>query len=199
VSDIESQTTESGDQIGSCWQTGFPAGEFAARREKISAIGSEAHALLQSAPAPRGYVVFRQTNEFFYCCGFETPQAYPLMNRVERRSTLYLPGRGKAQLGEGTPPGVEDVELVKALTGVDKVCDRGRLSEHLAEAQVVYTPHAPVERRAATRDGSQWADQMIARDPWDGQASRELRFIALLRSRLPKIEVRDLTPVLDGR
>ena len=79
------------------------------------------------------------------------------------------------------------------------MCDRGRLSEHLAEAQVVYTPHASAELRAAIRDGSQWADQMIARDPWDGQASREQRFIALLRSRFPKIEVRDLTPVLDER
>jgi Xaa-Pro aminopeptidase len=179
-------------------QTAFPAEEFLARRSRIfDAIESGAYALLQSAPAPRGYVVFRQTNEFFYCCGLETPQAYLLMNGAERRSTLYLPERGKAQLGEGAPPGVEDVELVKGLTGVEEVCDRGRLSEHLVEAKVVYTPHAPAELRAATRDGLLWADQMAARDPWDGQASREQRLIALLRSRFPKIEVRDLTPVLD--
>ncbi|MFN2270868.1 MAG: aminopeptidase P N-terminal domain-containing protein [Anaerolineae bacterium] len=188
----------SGDQTVSRWQTDFPAEEFAARREKIfDAIEGDAHALLQSAPAPRGYVVFRQTNAFFYCCGLETPQAYLLMNGVERRSTLYLPERGKAQLGEGAPPGVEDAELVKALTGVDEVCDREKLVEHLAEAQVVYTPHAPAELRAATRDGLQWADQMIARDSWDGQPSREQRLIALLRSRFPRIEVCDLTPILD--
>lgn len=52
----------------------FSAEEFITRREKIcDAIRSEAHALLQGAPAPRGYVVFRQTNEFFYCCGLEAP------------------------------------------------------------------------------------------------------------------------------
>jgi Xaa-Pro aminopeptidase len=188
----------SGDQIGPRWQTDFPTEEFVARRERIfDAIGGEACALLQSAPAPRGYVVFRQTNEFFYCCGLETPHAYLLLNGVERKSTLYLPQRGEAQLGEGAPPGMEDIDLVKGLTGVDQVCPREKLSEHLADAQVVYAPHAPAELRAATRHGLLWADQMVAQDPWDGQASREQRFVALLRSRFPKIEVRDLTPVLD--
>ena len=38
----------------------------------------------------------------------------------------------------------------------------------------------------------------IAADPWDGSAPREGRFVALLRTRFPQIEVRDLTPVLDG-
>ena len=186
------------DQVASQRQVDFPAEEFIARREKIfDAIGSTAHALLQSAPAPRGYVVFRQTNEFFYCCGLETPQAYLLMNGAERRSTLYLPERGEAQLGEGASPGVEDVDLVKAITGVNEVCSREALLEHLADAKVVHTPHAPAELRAATRDGLQWADQMAARDPWDGQPSREQRLIAILRSRFPRVEVRDLTPILD--
>jgi Xaa-Pro aminopeptidase len=190
--------TVHGDQVGPRWQADFPAEEFAARRRKIfDAIGDEAHALLQGAPAPRGYVVFRQTNEFFYCCGLETPQAYLLMNGAECKSTLYLPERGDAQLSEGASPGLEDAELVKTLTGVDEVYARDRLSKHLAEAKVVYTPHAPAELRAATRHGLLWADQMVARDPWDGHPSREQRFIALLRSRFPRIEVRDLTLILD--
>ncbi len=179
------------------WQTDFPAEEFAARREKLfDAIGG-AYALVQSAPAPRGYVVFRQTNEFFYCCGLETPQAYLLLNGATRTAALYLPERGRAQLGEGAPPGLEDADLVQALTGVDAVCPREALSEHLAEAQVVYTPHAPAELRAETRHDLLWANQMGARDPWDGQPAREQRLIALLCSRFPRIEVRDLTPLLD--
>jgi len=102
--------------------TDFPAEEFVARREKIfDAIGSEGQALLQSAPALRGYVVFRQTNEFFYCCGLETPQSYLLMNSAERKTALYLPQRGEAQLGEGAAPGVEDGDLVKEITGADEV------------------------------------------------------------------------------
>ena len=185
-------------QIVPQWQADFPAEEFVARRERIfDAIGGEGYALLQSAPAPRGYVAFRQTNEFFYCCGLETPQSYLLMNGSERKTTLYLARRGEAQLGEGAPPGVEDVDLVKAMTGADGVYGLEKLSEHLADAKLVYTPHAPAEVRATTRYHLLLANQMAAQDPWDGQPSREQRLISLLRSRFPKVEVRDLTLILD--
>jgi Xaa-Pro aminopeptidase len=178
--------------------TDFPAEEFVARREKIfDAIGSEGQALLQSAPALRGYVVFRQTNEFFYCCGLETPQSYLLMNSAERKTALYLPQRGEAQLGEGAAPGVEDGDLVKEITGADEVYGLEKLSEHLADAKLVYTPHAPAGVRATTRHHLLLANQMVAQDPWDGQPSREQRLIGLLRSRFPNMEVRDLTPILD--
>jgi Xaa-Pro aminopeptidase len=191
-------STGCGEQIGSRWQTDFPAEEFVIRRERIfDAIGSKALALLQGAPPPRGYVVFRQTNEFFYCCGLETPRAYLLMDGATHKSTLYLPERGKAQIAEGAPPGLEDAELVKELTGVAEVHNVEKLSKHLADAKVVYTPHAPAELCGATRPDLLLADQMVARDPWNGQPSREQRLIALLRSRFPRIEVRDLTPILD--
>jgi Xaa-Pro aminopeptidase len=185
-------------QIKSQCRVDFPAEEFVARRERIfDAIGGEGYALLQSAPAPRGYVVFRQTNEFFYCCGLEAPQSYLLMNSAERKTTLYLAPRGEAQLGEGAPPGVEDDGLVKEITGADEVYGIERLSEHLADAKLVYTPHAPAGVRATTRHHLLLANQMVAQDPWDGRPSREQRLISLLRSRFPKMEVRDLTPILD--
>jgi Xaa-Pro aminopeptidase len=185
-------------QIAPQWQPDFPAEEFVARREKVfDAIGSEGYVLLQSAPAPRGYVVFRQTNEFFYCCGLETPQSYLLMNGSERKTTLYLAPRGEAQLGEGAAPGVEDGDLVKEITGADEVYGLEKLSEHLADAKLVYTPHAPAGVRATTRHHLLLANKMVAQDPWDGQPSREQRLISLLCSRFPKIEVRDLTPILD--
>jgi len=194
---MNSSTPDRG-QINSQCQVDFPAEEFVARRERIfDAIGDEGCALLQSASAPRGHVVFRQTNEFFYCCGLETPQSYLLMNGVERKTTLYLPERGESQLGEGAPPGVEDGDLAKGITGADKVCGVERLSEHLADAKLVYTPHAPAEVRATTRHHLLLANRMVARDPWDGRPSREQRFVSLLRSRFPKMEVRDLTPILD--
>lgn len=194
-----SGTTTLATHFLSRWQTDFPAEEFVARREQLfDAIGAEAHVLLQSAPAPRGYVIFRQTNEFFYCCGLETPQAYLMLNGATRTATLYLPERMPAQLGEGAPPGLEDAALVQSLTGVDAVCPREALSEHLAEARVVYTPHAPAELRAETRHDLVRANQKGAHDPWDGLPAREQRLIALLRSRFPRVEVRDLTQILDA-
>lgn len=191
-------TTRANNRIDPRCQVDFPAEEFAARRERMfDAVGSEGYALLQSAPAVRGYVDFRQSNEFFYCCGLETPHSYLLIDGAERKTRLYLPQRGEAQLSEGAAPGVDDADLVKEITGADRVYPVEKLSEHLTGAKVVYTPHAPAEVRATTRHHLLWANKMVAQDPWDGQPSREQRFISLLRSRFPEIDVRDLTPILD--
>lgn len=179
-------------------QPAFPAQEFVERRRKICAIiDSEGLALLQGAPAPRGYVPFRQTNEFFYCCGLASPQSYLVLDGGTRQSALYLPPRGSGQLREGASPGVEDADLVRQISGVDEVYGLDKLAEHLARAKVIYTPHAPAELRCATRPHLLWADRLAAEDPWDAQPSRESRLIALLRSRYPGLQVRDLTPALD--
>ena len=77
-------TTRANNRIDSRCQVDFQAEEFAARRERmLDAVGSEGYALLQSAPAVRGYVDFRQSNEFFYCCGLETPHSYLLIGGAE--------------------------------------------------------------------------------------------------------------------
>ena len=117
----------------------------------FDAIGNRAHALSQAAPAPRGYVGFRQTNEFFYCCGLEAPHCYLLMDGAQRKTAIYLPPRGEALLDEGAPPGVEDASLVKAITGADQVWPVEALSKHLTEATILYAPHAPAEVRAGAK------------------------------------------------
>src|SRR5690349_2269175 len=136
----------------------FPAEEFMARRQQIFAAIGTVCALVQSGRAPRGYVTPRQTNEFFYCCGLETPHAYLLLDGTTGRSILYLPERGSAQLAEGAAPGLEDAVLVQQLTGVDAVHDLAALATHLAEAKVVYTPHAPAEVTGGTRYDLEAAD-----------------------------------------
>lgn len=176
----------------------FTAEEFATRRERImDAIGQEAHALLQGAPPPRGYVRFRQTNSFYYCAGLETPQAYLLVDGGARTSSLYLPWRGQADLAEGAWPGAEDEALVREITGVEQIYPLDALSEQLTPVKTLYTPHAPAELQAATRPDLLAADRARAQDPWDGVLSREQRLIALLRTRLPEVVVRDLTAILD--
>lgn len=176
----------------------FPAEEFVARRERIyDAIGEGSLALLRAEEPSRGYVNFRQSNQFFYCCGLVTPQSYLVIDGRTHTSALYLPLRGKAQIGEGAPPGLEDAELVMALTGVEAVYPVSELAAHLAEATVVYTHYAPAEVRGTCRNELSIADQIMARDPWDGRPTREQHLISLLRSRYAKLTVRDLTPILD--
>jgi Xaa-Pro aminopeptidase len=46
------------------------------RRPKVyDAIGKDAVALVPGAPAPEGYLRFRQSNDSYYLCGVEVPPA----------------------------------------------------------------------------------------------------------------------------
>src|SRR5262245_32088247 len=82
----------------SLFTTDFPPEEFTARRQKVyEAIGKESVALIQGAPTPLGYKRFRQSNDFYYLCGVEVPNAYLLLDGATRRATLYLPHRNEAR------------------------------------------------------------------------------------------------------
>ena len=177
-----------------------PPVEFADRRAKVfDAIGNDAMAVLQGAPPVRGFEVFRQSNEFYYLCGVEVPQSYLLLDGTSRRTALYLPDPEKSQANsEGAALAAEDPEVVKGLTGVDAIHRIEALSEHLADALTLYTPHSPAEGRAMTRHGLLSAGRNVASDPWDGQLTREARLMGLLRARHPKLDIRDLSPILDG-
>jgi Xaa-Pro aminopeptidase len=180
-------------------QADFPPEEFAARRARIfQAMGGGAFAVLQGAPDVRGFEVFRQSNQFHYCCGVEVPQAYLLLDAAARRATLYLPHRPARPGAEGELLGAEDAERLCAAAGLDAVCGVELLSHHLQRAAVLYVPHRPAEGWQASRDMLQHADGRAAADPWDGRLSREQHFIQLLRARCPRAEIRDLSVILDG-
>jgi Xaa-Pro aminopeptidase len=185
--------------------TDFQPQEFAARRAKIyDSIGEGALALVQGAPSPSGYVRFRQTNEFYYLCGIESPHAYLLLNGAQRTATLYLPHRNEGrERGEGKVLSAEDSDLIQRLSGVDAVYGIDLLAEHLAryargiQSRTIWTPFSPSEGMATSRDSATRVVADASSDPWDGTSSREGRLIEMLRTRFPQFEVRDLTPALD--
>jgi Xaa-Pro aminopeptidase len=185
--------------------TDFPPAEFAERRAKIyDALGENGFALLQGAPSPAGYVRFRQTNEFYYLCGIESPHAYLLLDGRQRRAYVYLPHRNAVrERGEGKVLSAEDVDLIKQLSGIDQVFATETLAEHLAifarsgQETKIFTPFSPPEGFAVSRDSVARMNADIFSDPWDGSLSREGNFINLLKTRFPQFDVRDLTPALD--
>lgn len=188
------------------YQTDFPPEEFAARRAKIfEKIGERALAVIQGAPAVNGFKVFRQSNEFYYLCGIETPHAYLLLDGRTRKTTLYLPHRDEQrERNEGKVLSAEDADLVKQLTGIDAVrplemMPRDWIWSSLVRlpAPAIYTPFSPSETEADSRDESLSGNAGIAADPWDGRPTREGHFIHLLRTRYPQFEIRDLSPLLD--
>ena len=105
------------------YQTDFSKEEFDRRRNRIyDEIGDGAAALIQGADGITGFSVFRQSNTFYYLTGLETAHSYLLLNGRRRTSTLYLPHRDAGrERGEGKVLSAEDAELVKELTGIDRV------------------------------------------------------------------------------
>ena len=185
--------------------TDFPPQEFAERRAKVyESIGENGLAVIQGAASPVGFVRFRQTNEFYYLCGIESPHAYLLLDGRQRRAYVYLPHRNEArERSEGKVLSAEDAEMVKKLSGIDEVFAADALSEHLSryarsgQEMKLFTPFSPAEGLATSRDGAIRTTADIASDPWDGSPSREGRFIGLIRERFPQFEIKDLTPTLD--
>lgn len=182
----------------------FTPKEFADRRSKVyDAIGPNAVALLQGAPSPAGYVRFRQTNEFYYLCGIEVPHAYLLLNGATRSATLFLPHRNEGrERGEGKMLSAEDATLIKQLSGIDNVLGIDILTEQLGRLssgsmETVFTPFAPAEGYAMSRDLGIRVPADAMADPWDQNTTRESRFMQLIQSRFPRFQIRNLTPALD--
>jgi len=184
--------------------TDYPPDEFAARRAGVyDAIGKDALALVQGAPTPVGYIRFRQSNDFYYLCGVEVPNAYLLLEGRRKRAVLFLPHRNEGrEKGEGKVLSSEDAEEVKKLTGVDEVLGTDLLAETIARTvngsgRAVYTPLAPAEGFAVSRDLALRRIADLGTDPFDQSTSREGRLAVLLSERFPRIEMKDLSVILD--
>jgi Xaa-Pro aminopeptidase len=187
------------------YQSHFPPAEFQARWAKLFAhIGDRAVAIVQGVSLARGFNFPRQSNEFYYLSGIETPGAYLLLDGRTRKTTLILPPRNeRLERSEGKVLSAEDAELVKRLTGADTVARTKAMGEEWlselmkAPAPTIYTLFSPAEGSTASRHELQAANAAIAADYWDGRVSREAHFVNLLRTRAPRADVRDLTPMLD--
>ena len=188
------------------YQTDFPPEEFQERRNRVfEAIGDQSIALIQGAPSVQGFYVFRQSNTFYYLCGLEVPHSYLLLDGRNKQTTLYLPHRDSGrERGEGKQLSAEDAELVKELTGVDRVLGyelmgRNFVWSYLMRMPVptLYTPFSPAEGQFQSRDEILGGLAGRYADPWDNRPSREGHFVQLIRERYPQFEIRDLSPILD--
>jgi len=181
------------------WQTDFPAEEFIARRDRVfDAIGS-AHAVIFGAAEAGAFGTFRQHNDFHYLCGIETPGACLLMDGTTSTVTLYLPPRDeRLERVDGPTLAAEDAAWLAEACGVDRVRDLAALEDDLRSARTLHTPHAPMESAMACRDTLEAAQRQIDADPWNGRPPAQQHRLARLREKLGDVELRDLSPILDG-
>ena len=189
------------------YQTDFSIVDFQERRSQIfEVIGNNSIALIQGAASITGFKVFRQTNTFYYLCGLESEHAYLLLNGKTKTSTIYLPNRDKArESSQGKILSAEDADLIKKLTGVERVRGYWSLANDLVGtglinrgAPYLYTPLSPAEIGNDSRDEILHGQARAASDPWDSQSTREARFKKLIIERFPQFEIRDLSPILDA-
>ena len=123
-----------------------------AARRSATRSAPRALALVQGAPAPEGYLRFRQSNDFYYLCGVEVPHAYLLLDGASRRATLFLPHRNERREGmEGKLLSAEDAELVKKLSGVDAVSSTDLLGESPRPLRAAGRDEAALRAAAAGR------------------------------------------------
>lgn len=192
-------------QAGRPFTAAFPKEEFAARRLRVAeAIGPDAVAVLQAAPAVHSSAIFRQSNEFFYLTGVGVPQAMLLIDGATKKSTLYLPKENAQRAAvEGALLSSDDPEAATRLTGVDQVRAPEDLTTDLgARAKrggtgTVFVPFEPAEGGAESRDGARRRNGDAAADPWDGRPPREVHLRLLLTTRAPMLGMRNLSPILD--
>jgi Xaa-Pro aminopeptidase len=186
-------------------QTDFPPEEFKARWEVVfNKIGNQAVAVVQGAPRTNGFIFPRQTNEFYYLSGIETPGSYLLLDARNRKTTLYLPARdARLESAEGKVLSADDADLVKSLIGADEVLSTEAMSDGWLSALKGGAPHeiyalfSPAEGAEQSRYELMGSNASIAADHWDGRIPREARLVELLRTRFWRSQIKDLTPILD--
>ena len=162
------------------YQTDFPPAEFQARWNVVfDKIGDRAIAIVQGAPKANGFLLPRQTNEFYHLCGIETPHAYLILDGRDRRVTLMLPPRdARMESAEGKIISADDADLVKQLTGAQAVASTNLMTEEWMRQLIgdstnaIFTPFAPAEGNAQSRGELRAANNAILHDPWDGRLAR---------------------------
>ena len=189
-------------QSAAWYQTDFPPEEFRARWEKVFAKIGPAVAVVQGVSQTNGFQMPRQSNEFYYLCGIETPHSYLLLDGRSRKATLFMPPRNaRLEASEGKVLSAEDADEVKRLTGVDEVkSTQAMRGDWLARGRgpiTIYTLLSPAEGAEQSRGELQAANNAVMDDYWDARPPREIHFMGLLAARTPGAKIEDLTPVLD--
>ena len=177
----------------------FDKSEFAARRQKLMAQIPDGAAVIFGAQMPTGYIPFFQNSDFHYLCGVEIPNAVLIVDGVRKTSTLFFTITETAAFNEGIS--LDLVRNAKEVTGVEQVLPIERLDATLAgpasRMKVLYTPFNPEELpRECSLEKLRTLQANMVFNLWDGRRTRELQAVALLKDRVPQVEVRDASGLI---
>ncbi|NNM05439.1 MAG: aminopeptidase P family protein [Gemmatimonadetes bacterium] len=168
--------------------------EYAARRQRLMDEIPDGIAIIPGATSHLAGDQFFQSNDFFYFSGVEAPNAWLVVDGVNRTSTLFLTLDEHDARGEGLPPelatdpaaftGIEAAHPVEEMQAV--LADLGR------EIGVFYLSHRPEELPGMnTNEVFNAYQRTITDNAMDGRLTRELQLADRLMELFPGVEIRD--------
>jgi Xaa-Pro aminopeptidase len=178
--------------------TAMPKEEFAARRARVMEQIGDGIVVMQGATETAAYEKFRQSTQFYYLTGVETPRAILTIDGKSKTTTLYLnPTNERMERTEGPllGPGAQ----AEALTGIEHVAPRDEFLKVTPTlgGRTVYTTFRGETGEAGTPDREAAHAAARKADPWDQRPSREDWFMTRLREKAPGVEFKNLDPILD--
>jgi Xaa-Pro aminopeptidase len=168
--------------------------EYASRRARLMDEIPDGAAIIPGATSPLADYQFFQSNDFLYFTGVEAPNAWLVVDGVDRVSTLFLTLDEHDARGEGIPP-----ELAldpAAYTGIEQALPVEEMDAFLADVGrrvgVFCVSNRPEElHRMNTNEVYGAFRRTVTENPMDGRRIRELRLVERLQQRYPDVEVRD--------
>ena len=178
--------------------TSLPKEEFAARRAKLLQKIGDGVVVMQGATETSSYEKFRQSNQFYYLTGVETPRAIFVLDGRAKGATLYLnPTNEQMERSEG--PLLGPGPAAEQLTGIDRVVPRADFDKAAAglAGRTVYATVRGETVLMGTPDRANAHARARDADPWDQQPSREAWLRTKLEAKAAGIRFENLDDILD--
>ncbi|MHC4294747.1 MAG: aminopeptidase P N-terminal domain-containing protein [Planctomycetota bacterium] len=169
-------------------------GEYASRRARLMDEIPDGVVIIPGATSPLADYQFFQSNDFLYFSGVEAPNAWLVVDGVNRVSTLFLTLDEHDARGEGIPP--ELAQDAAAHTGIEQalpVEEMEAVLDDLARQVAVFClSQRPEElHRMNTNEVYGAFRRTVMENSMDGRPTRELQLVERLQQRYPGVEVRD--------
>jgi Xaa-Pro aminopeptidase len=180
------------------FSTSLPKEEFATRRATVLQKIGDGVAVMEGAAETSSYEKFRQSNQFYYLTGVETPRAILVLDGKAKSSTLYLlPTNEMMERSEGPllAPGI----AAEQLTGIEHVRPRAEFDALVPTlaGRTIYTTVRGETVLAGTPDRAESHARAREADPWDLHGSREAYFRSRLAEKAPGSRFENLDEILD--
>ncbi len=168
--------------------------EYSSRRQRLMDEMPDGAVIIPGATAPVADYQFFQSNDFLYFTGVEAPNAWLVVDGLNRVSTLFLSLEERDARGEGIP--AELALSPAAYTGIEGALPVEELEAFLGnlarQVGVFYVSQRPEElHRMNTNEVFGAFQRTVTENPLDGRLTRELQLVERLRQRYPDVEVRD--------